>query len=141
MQIKVLRTIRDGQPTMGEMLVDDAHFAYTLEPVYRGDVGADPSLKVWGQTAIPCGTYLCTVRFSNHFQRNLVHVENVPEFSEIMVHGGNSAKDTEGCCLIGENTNHLDTVSSCAPVVDKIVELVQSATEPVYVTYSIVETA
>lgn len=137
MEILVKRKVVDGQPTMGEMFIDGNHFCYTLEPIYRGDVGADPSLKIWGQTAIPCGRYLADVRFSNHFQRDLVHVENVPQFSEIMCHGGNTIKDTEGCTLCGANTNWVDTVSNCQAIVDKLVEFVQSECEPVYITYSI----
>jgi len=29
------------------------------------------------------------------------HVENVPGFSEIMVHWGNYPRDTEGCTVVG----------------------------------------
>ena len=139
MKISVVSKISEGKPTMGEMFIDGQHFCYTLEPEYRGDVGADPSLKVWGQTAIPRGTYLVDVRFSNHFQRDLVHVENGPQFSEIMCHGGNTSKDTEGCTLCGANTNWTDTVSNCSSIVDKLVELVSAECDPVYITYSIAD--
>lgn len=59
--------------------------------------------KVYGQTAIPSGSYECVYTYSNRFKKMLPLLLNVKGFEGIRIHSGNSAKDTEGCILIGKN--------------------------------------
>ena len=59
--------------------------------------------KVYGQTAIPCGSYECVYTYSNRFKKMLPLLLNVKGFEGIRIHSGNSAKDTEGCILVGLN--------------------------------------
>lgn len=40
---------------------------------------------------------------SPKFKRELPRILNVPHFDGILIHRGNTAKDTSGCILIGEN--------------------------------------
>ncbi len=77
----------------GELLYCGAHFCFTLEPAY-GLAGVKPR-------AIPAGTYPLDIRFSPRFNRDMPHVEQVPDFTEIMLHPGNFPRDTDGCCLVG----------------------------------------
>lgn len=75
---------------------------YTLEDKYREVEGQD--VKVWkeqNQTAIPKGTYDVSITFSNRFQTRLPLLANVPGFTGIRIHSGNSSKNTEGCILVG----------------------------------------
>lgn len=59
--------------------------------------------KVYGQTAIPRGSYECVYTYSNRFKKMLPLLKDVPGFDGIRIHSGNSAKDTEGCILVGLN--------------------------------------
>lgn len=59
--------------------------------------------KVYGETAIPSGSYECVYTFSNRFKKMLPLLKNVPGFDGIRIHSGNSAKDTLGCILVGKN--------------------------------------
>lgn len=57
--------------------------------------------KVYGKTAIPFGRYRVVIVNSPRFKRELPLLKDVPGFSGILMHSGNSAKDTEGCLLPG----------------------------------------
>ena len=57
--------------------------------------------KVYGQTAIPRGSYECVYTYSNRFKKMLPLLKDVPGFDGIRIHSGNSAKDTDGCILVG----------------------------------------
>ena len=59
--------------------------------------------KVYGETAIPYGTYKVSITYSNRFKKMLPLIENVKGFSGIRIHSGNTAKDSLGCILVGEN--------------------------------------
>ena len=57
-----------------------------------------------GESAIPYGTYKVTVDKSPKFKRELPRLHDVPHFDGILIHRGNTAKDTAGCILVGLNT-------------------------------------
>lgn len=126
MHIKVVRSVFTQTATLGEMLIDDVHFAFTLEDTDR-HLNGDCSKKVQNNTAIDAGTYSVTVSMSGHFGKELPEVLNVPCFAGIRIHGGNTDKDTEGCILIGAESNHHDTISNCAERVATITHLIKSA--------------
>lgn len=88
--------------TIGELLIDGVDECYTLEDELR-EIEGQPveAWKVKGETAIPKGTYNVIITFSNRFQRDLPLLENVPGFSGIRIHSGNTAEQTEGCILVG----------------------------------------
>ena len=99
---------KDGY-TISRLYVNGKLFGCnTLEDADRG-LRQDMNLeeikkkKVYGQTAIPRGSYECVYTYSNRFKKMLPLLKDVPGFDGIRIHSGNSAKDTEGCILVGLN--------------------------------------
>lgn len=79
------------------------------------DTLEDPwhSEKLAGDTRIPEGRYelrLRTVggfherylrRYGPDFHKGMLWLQDVPQFELILMHGGNTIKDTKGCVLVG----------------------------------------
>lgn len=82
--------------TTGRLSVDGRHECYTCEDVTRP--GQE---KVPGKTAIPEGRYRVVVTHSQRFGCLLPLLLDVPGFTGIRIHTGNTAADTEGCILPG----------------------------------------
>lgn len=104
MKLKVIRKEDDGKACIGELYIDDVFFCYTLEDTDRIS-RKEP--KVFGETAIPKGTYKVVITRSNRFSQLygkdvfLPEVLNIPEYQGVRIHSGNKPEDTEGCILIG----------------------------------------
>ena len=84
---------------------EDRYFCDTLEPTWRDyEHGA---YKVKGRSAIPEGRYAVVISWSPKFKQSLPILLGGPEFNKqwqgIRIHAGNTAKDTEGCILVGKN--------------------------------------
>ena len=76
-------------------------FCDTLEPTWRDY--ANGAYKVKGRSAIPEGRYAVVISYSPKFKQWLPILLGVPKFEGIRIHAGNTAKDTEGCILVGQN--------------------------------------
>lgn len=97
MKIIVRRFEYSDSYTVSRMYLDDVYECFVLEDKVR-----EPGVKVFGETAIPAGVYKVIIDFSNHFQRTLPHILDVPMFEGIRIHSGNTDKDTDGCLLVGK---------------------------------------
>ena len=62
---------------------------------------------------IPEGTYELVRRMSPSFGRKMWYLKDVPGRSGIMIHSGNTLKDTNGCILVGVR-NGITLVRSCS---------------------------
>ena len=101
MKLKLKRIALRDTYTIGKLYVDGQYFCDTLEDRVR-DLTKEK--KVPGETAIPAGTYNMVVNVSPKFKRMLPRLLNVPQFDGILIHRGNTAKDSAGCILVGENS-------------------------------------
>lgn len=97
MKIEVNRIFKASNYTIGELSVNNNYICDTLEDKVRVD-----REKVYAETAIPTGTYTLVLSYSNRFKKVMPEILNVPNFSGIRIHCGNSSKDTEGCLLVGK---------------------------------------
>ena len=73
--------------------------AMSMDAVLRSPKKCE-SLKPF---AIPEGRYAVVISYSPKFKQWLPILLGVPMFKGIRIHAGNTAKDTTGCILLGEN--------------------------------------
>ena len=92
--------------TFGEFYINGKKMCETLEDESR-------AVKVPGETRIPAGEYDVELkpssrfdsdyikRFGKDFHKGMLWIKNVPGFEGVLIHIGNSEKDTAGCILVG----------------------------------------
>ena len=68
-----------------------------------GDLLDEYERKIYGETAIPFGKYEIELSISPKFKRLLPLLLDVKHFTGIRIHRGNTAEDSHGCILPGEN--------------------------------------
>ena len=101
MKLTVKRFYFSDKATIGELLIDGKRFCFTLEDKDR-HLEDNPEDKVFGETAIPRGTYAVGIRYSPHFKAEVPWVKDVPGYEWVLIHWGNKPEDTEGCLLVGD---------------------------------------
>ena len=103
MEMLLKRTAKRPGYTIGWLYLNKKgkQFCNTLEPQWRDY--AHGAKKVKGRSAIPEGRYLIEVNYSPKMKKWLPILINVPMFEGVRIHSGNTARDTEGCILVGEN--------------------------------------
>ena len=115
-----LRLVRDelgDDYTSGTLSDSVGVICYTLEDKVR-------ETKIPGVTAIPYGTYPLRVTHSPRFNKPLPLLFGVPGFEGVRIHAGNSAKDTEGCILVGLGRNRGVLLNSRAAL-DRLMALLE----------------
>jgi hypothetical protein len=116
--------------TIGRLYSGDTYLCYVLEDKCREVEGRPVSeWKVQNETAIPRGTYRVVVDFSLHFNKELPHILDVPGYTGVRIHTGNSDKDTDGCLLVGTGWSGTDWVNGSKDAFDKVFPLIKEATE------------
>lgn len=108
MRLELKRIAKRPTYTIGRLYIDGQYFCDTCEDCDRGlrdDMPLDyiKHAKVYGITAIPTGTYKVSITYSQKFKKNLPLIHNVKGFEGIRIHSGNTADDSLGCVLVGEN--------------------------------------
>ena len=111
----IRRVAKSENATLGYLYVNGQRLCRTLEPLDRG-LRSDMSTeeirrrKVRGFTAIPTGNYSLTLTYSPKFSSRAFYkslggllplVDGVPCFSRILMHCGNTFRDTQACILLG----------------------------------------
>lgn len=129
MKITLKRIALKDTYTIGKLYIDGEYFCDTLEDKVRdlnkNGVFDNVEKKIYGETAIPYGTYNIKWTYSNKFKKYMPLIENVPSFAGIRIHSGNTNADTQGCVLVGENKavgkvlNSKNTVNKLYPIIQK----------------------
>lgn len=109
MKIEVMRKYFKSTYTIGELYIDGEYVCDTLEDKDRGldsdmELEEIRAIKVYGQTAIPYGTYRVTVAKWKKYNIEVPLLHNVKGFSGILIHNGTDESHTSGCILVGRNT-------------------------------------
>lgn len=123
LSLEVIRKELTPEVTLGELYLDGEFFCFTLEDTVR-------DCKVPGETAIPEGSYEVLVTNSPRFKRKLPLLINVPGFDGIRIHPGNSAEDTSGCLLVGEEIDRstpIPTLRKSRQAFDRLFPILQEA--------------
>lgn len=118
MELFLERKHKKSNYTIGNLYIDGKLFCNTLEDKDRGLTcnmmeTQIKSLKVYGETAIPTGSYTINMNtVSPKFKSRswakphggkLPRLLNVKGFEGVLIHVGNTIKDTLGCIIVGEN--------------------------------------
>lgn len=118
LSIKLKRFAKKSSYTIGHFIIQDKVICDSIEDRDRGlsnnmsleDVKA---IKVYGETAIPVGTYKITLGASSKFKNRpwckrydglVPIINNVRGFSGVLIHPLNTAEDSLGCIGPGYNT-------------------------------------
>ena len=118
MRLTLRRIAKKETYTIGRLYVDGIYVCDTVEDKDRGLKSHHPreqisKVKVYGETAIPMGTYTIDMdkvspKFSNRswakpYSGKIPRLLSVPGFESILIHPGNTAASSLGCILVGIN--------------------------------------
>ena len=112
MKLQVIRTQFGTDATNGLLFIDGIFECYTLEDQYQ-------AVKVMHETCIPEGTYDIKFRKTGGFHakyteryknahHGMLHIQDVPNFTYILIHTGNTDEHTSGCLIVGETQQGLE---------------------------------
>lgn len=124
MKLRLVRRFKGDTYTIGSLSVNGEKFCDTLEDRVRDLAGGEA--KVPGETAIPEGRYKVIVNRSPKFGRDLPRLLDVPQFEGVLIHRGNTAEDSAGCILVGENKVEGKVINS-TPYEERLVALCKAA--------------
>lgn len=138
MEILVKRLYKKSEYTIGKMHIDGRYFCDTVEDTDRGltDEMSEEYIKarkVYGKTAIPTGTYNVILSYSPKFKKTLPLIRDVKGFSGIRIHSGNTAEDSLGCILVGENKIKGGVINSRATML-RLMEMMQKRDRNITIT-------
>lgn len=125
-----LRREHDLLYTPGVLEVDGVQFCQTLEDQER-------DVKIRGKTAIPMGRYQVKITMSPRFKRRMPLLLDVPNFTGVRIHPGNTTEHTDGCILVGQDTNSKDAwLGNSKVTYDKLFGVLDTAlkAEDVWIT-------
>ena len=119
MKLTVKRIAKKPTYTIGKLYIDGVYFCDTVEDTDRGlfqgqSLDLIKKIKIPNKTAIPTGTYKLTLNVvSPKYSKKAIYQEickgrvprllDVPGYDGVLIHIGNSADDSSGCILVGQN--------------------------------------
>lgn len=140
-EFKLERKYKKEKYTIGNLYVNGDFVCNILEDADRGlkkdmPLSEIKRIKVYGETAIPAGRYEIELSLSPRFGRQLPLLLNVPGYSGIRIHRGNTNEDSLGCLLPGENKAKGKVINS-AKWEERIINMMRKAKEdgePCFIT-------
>ena len=151
MELLLKRIARRDTYTIGHLYINGVYFCDTIEDKDRWlcqdmQQSVIRATKRKGVTAIPTGRYRVTLdvkspKFSmKKYEKTygfcegyLPRLINVPGFEGVLIHVGNTARDTDGCLLVGKNTRVGKVLESRVTFV-KLYERLKEAKDSIYIT-------
>ena len=112
MKLDLFRTAYGDKSTSGKLSVDGIFECRTLELPYAN--GANQH----DVNCVPEGVYPLVVNFSQHFQKDMIEVLNVPNRDGIRVHIANYPSELLGCIAVGVESGQDCLMGSTAAYLD-----------------------
>lgn len=113
MKLLLRRLYKKPTYTIGKLYIDGKYFCDTIEDTVRDLHRTNGKAKIYAKTAIPEGTYKVTMDVVSPKFRNanwakpyggkVPRLLNVPYFEGILIHVGNTERNSAGCIIIGQN--------------------------------------
>lgn len=109
MELLLQRTTESKEWTQGKLYIDGVYECHTLEDQHQ-------KKKVMHETRIPAGRYEIKLRtegghderYAQKFptiHKGMLWLQDVPNFTWILIHIGNVDDDSSGCVLVGRTAN------------------------------------
>ena len=120
-KLTLIRSYLGEKYTIGHLYIDGKYFCDTLEDKDRGlkstmTLQEIQKIKIKHQTAIPIGIYRIDMNtvspkysdfkkypYAKPYSGKMPRLQNVPGYSGVLIHPGNTENSTSGCLLVGEN--------------------------------------
>ena len=137
MRLRLERRYLREDYTIGTLFMDGLYLCEAVEDKVRdlnhdGDLDDPGEGKVYARTAIPYGRYELDLTMSPKFTRLLPLVKDVRHFDGIRIHRGNTAEDSAGCILPGENKKKGAVIHSTEyelKIVERMLEAIRNGEE------------
>lgn len=128
MMLILERRYAKDNATIGALFVGGEYQCDTLEDAVR-EVPGEPvrKWKIPGNTAIPSGKYFIEIVNSPRFGPDTLSLIDVPGFSAIRIHAGNSIADTDGCILVGKAAGGVILGGTSKPALKALKALIMAA--------------
>jgi Family of unknown function (DUF5675) len=128
MKLALQRLVLTANSTCGNLFVNDALQCWTLEEPFKDGLSG---------SCITAGTYEVTLGPSPKFQGSsdpwertqgqcIPHLQGVPNRQFILIHWGNTAKNTEGCILVGHSHSQ-DFIGQSRAAFTELIEKLKDA--------------
>lgn len=132
----------------GKLYIDGIYQCDVIEDTDRGltsemSVAEIQSKKVYGETAIPKGTYQITLdvvspkfkdrSWATFCEGKLPRLLDVPGYEGVLIHVGNEASNSLGCLLVGQKTKD-GWVSNSTQTFKNLYYKLKQATDQITIT-------
>ena len=123
--------------TIGKLYINGDWFCDTIEDTDRSlydymDETTIKAQKLYCETAIPYGLYKIVLTMSPKYKRIMPRLLNVKAFDGILIHSGNTEKDSCGCIIVGKNKERGKVLESRATF-NKLMKLFEQEKGAIYI--------